>query len=126
MLEISFEKKSYGFVTSFDVNKIEIYKGDSGSMMLNYGIPIAVLSTYNGDPVSSGVSAALPTAKEEISIPEIPIDSVVETPIGTPVDEVATIEIENNSGSEIISANDGFNKIMVDANARGIAGANCL
>ncbi|MDB2447335.1 hypothetical protein N9W79_01785 [bacterium] len=64
------EPKVYGVVVSMDPEMIKIFKGDSGSVLLYGGIPFAALSTYEGEPISSGLASALPAVSAE-DIPEV-------------------------------------------------------
>lgn len=72
-------QRAYGVVASLDPNYIRLGKGDSGSMLMYDGVPIAVLSTFDGEPISSGRASALPKRGAEIAVipaDEQPVSSV--------------------------------------------------
>ncbi|MDB2447407.1 hypothetical protein N9W79_02145, partial [bacterium] len=149
-----FDRKGYGFVASLDKSKIDVFKGDSGSILLFNGTPIAALSTYEGEPVSSGLASAVPAVSPETVFPEIdsgPADSVSDSgPSGGGVDadfdvpapsDIASVEIGTASsevsdthvdasgtvsGEGSAPAENSFSGIIADANERAVGTSNCL
>lgn len=120
-------KKGYGFVTSLRTSAFNVSKGDSGSVLVKSGVPIGVLSTYDGGPVSNGLISALPSVtKEPVAVPEVSIPSVskVEPPVytGDPgSDGVDSIEVSNSTGTvtENRPASKSFQDTVIDLNSGG-------
>ena len=76
--------KLYGFVANARTSALQFAKGDSGSVLTFMDVPIAVLSTYRGDPTTSGPTYVTPSAEEEIVIPQPspdPIASIPQPPV---------------------------------------------
>lgn len=111
--------KPYGVVASLNREKLMIYKGDSGSMLLYADVPLATLSTYNGNPVASGISSIIPTAEEKI-IPEIgdSVPSEVDS-----VDSISTIETVSPS-TTVSQDTTPERNIIVDVSSS--SAENCL
>ena len=67
---VSMGPKPYGFVGEVRPSRLNILQGDSGSMLTYKGIPLAILSTYEGKPTTSGLDVVIPSARDELIIPE--------------------------------------------------------